>query len=97
MDCPNCKTPVKLFDLFKINHKRPYKCPVCFKVSGFNHSKGFLNIFAGLAGVAGVIFFYSLQWYGLFYGVSLLLFLLLIFILIFIKYAKLEIVEQQDE
>ena len=97
MDCPDCKTPVKFFDLLRINHKNPYSCPVCFKVSAFNHSKGFLNIFAGLAGVAGVIFFYSIQWYGWLYALITIGALLGIFIIIFTKYARLELVDKKNE
>jgi len=93
MDCPNCKTPVKFLDLIKINHKKPYTCPTCFKVSKFNHSKKFINIVAGFAGLAGVIFFYTIEKYGWLYGLSGMLALIVVFIIIFIKYAKLEIIE----
>ena len=97
MDCPNCKTPLKFLDIIKINHKRPYNCPICFTESGFDHSKGFLNLMAGLAGLAGVIFFYSFQWFDWLYALITLVLMLSVFFFIFIRYAKLKIIKTGNE
>ncbi len=96
MDCPNCKTPVKFFELIRINHKRPYNCPVCFKVSGFKHNKPFLNLIAGLAGLAGVILYYTIIKYGWLYGTFLIAAVFFLFVLIFLKYARLQVLETDN-
>ena len=97
MDCPYCKTPVKFFELIRINHKRPYNCPVCFKVSGFKHSNSFLNLIAGLAALAGVILYYAIIKYGWLYGIFMIATVLFLFVLIFLKYARLEVLETDNE
>ena len=55
-----------------------------------------MNLIAGLAGLAGVIFFFSIQKFGWLYGFVTVVLLLLIFIFIFLKYAKLEIIEENN-
>ena len=97
MECPNCNSPVKFFDLIKINHKNPYNCPVCFKLSGFNHSKIFINLIAGIAGLAGVLLFYSIDKYGWKYGLYIIFIMIISFIIIFLKYAKLELINTKNE
>ncbi len=97
MDCPNCKTPVKFLEIIKINHKKPYTCPTCNQVSKFNHSKKFINIVAAFAGLAGVIFFYSIESYGWLIGLFSMMAMISVFSVIFIKYAKLELIESENE
>ena len=96
MECPNCKNPVKFLDLIRITHKSPYSCTVCFKKSAFNHSNRFLNLIGGLAGLAGVIFFYSIRSYGWIYGLITLLILIFVVLIIFFKYAELKIVGEKN-
>ncbi|MGI9533401.1 MAG: hypothetical protein ACR2NW_00485 [Thermodesulfobacteriota bacterium] len=95
MKCPNCKTPIKFLELIRITHKSPYSCPVCFRKSVFNHSKKFLNLIGGLAGLAGVIFFYSFEKYGWIYGLIAISVLIIVVLIIFIKYAELEIIDSK--
>ena len=96
MECPNCKTPVKFFDLIRITHKSPYSCPVCFKKSVFNHSNRFLNLIGGIAGLVGVILFYSFKHFGWIYGLITMLALIFVVLIIFFKYAELEIVGEKN-
>jgi hypothetical protein len=97
MDCPNCKSPIKFFDLLRINHKSPYNCPVCFKKSGFNHNKKIFNLIAGIAGLAGVALFYLLNSFGWETGLMVIFVFIVLIIVIFFRFAELEIVEENNE
>ena len=91
MNCPNCNTPIKFWDLIRITHKSPYDCPVCFKKSAFNHSSRFINLIGGIAGLAGVVLFYSFKHFGWVFGLGTIAVVIILSAIIFIKYAELEI------
>jgi len=97
MKCPNCKTPIKFIYLLRINHKSPYNCPVCFKKPGFNHNKNFFNLIAGIAGLTGVALFYLLNSFGWELGLLILIILVILTGIFFIKYAKLELIDDNNE
>lgn len=52
---------------------------------------------AGLAGLAGVILYYTIINYGWLLGIVLIVIVLLIFVVIFLKYARLEVINTANE